>query len=49
MFESEQPQWVEIQVVEDELAEGDEIFAVDVLIGNEMASSTYITIFRNSE
>ena len=49
VFESRQSRWIEIQIVQDELAEGDENFTVDVLIGNKTLSSTNIIITRNSE
>ena len=49
MFENEQSQWVDIQIINDELAEGDESLRVDVLIGNVTVSSTNIIIASNSE
>jgi hypothetical protein len=48
VFENEQSQWVDIQIINDELAEGDESLRVDVLIGNVTVSSTNIIIASNT-
>ena len=49
VFESEQSQWVDIQIVNDGLIEGNESLAVDVLIGNVTVTSTNFIIAGNSE
>ena len=46
---SEPSQCVEILIVNDELTEGDESFAVDVMTGNVLLSSTNVIISGNSE
>ena len=46
---SEPSQCVEILIVNDELTEGVESFAVDVMTGNVLLSSTNVIISGNSE
>ena len=46
---SEPSQCVDILIVNDELTEGDESFAVDVMTGNVLLSSTNVIISGNSE
>ena len=48
LFEHQQVQCIDIQILSDDLTENQEIFAVDLMNGKDILSSTIVIIRKNS-